>query len=87
MTLDRLKGLFSANGRREDAEDEDINALMPQGDHSEKKTKKQKGTNTLRKALLAGTSVYGAQLVEQVIRASHVDGNLALSQLQLDGIS
>ena len=86
MTMDTLKRLLTASGGKEDVEEEEINALLPQGDHSEKKSKKQRGKNTLRKALLSGATEYGAQLVEQVIRASELDGNTALSQIQTDGI-
>jgi hypothetical protein len=87
MTMGRLKGILKANVR-EEPEEEERNALMPQGDVDKKKKsfkKKKEVKNTVRKALLNGAAEYGAQLVEQVIRASRVDGNTLIHEVSLDG--
>lgn len=87
MTIDRLRKVFMKTAGKEEVEEEEVNALMPQGDHSDKQSlKKQKGKNTLRKALLSGASEYGAQLVEEIIRSGQIDGNTFVSQIPLDGI-
>jgi len=85
--MDRLRGMIAGSGDKEEVEEDEVNALMPEGDHSDKKSRKQKGKNTLRKALFVGAAEYGAQLVEQVIRASGVEGNMPLSQVQVHGVS
>jgi hypothetical protein len=85
--MDRLRGMIAGSGDKEEVEEDEVNALMPEGDHSDKKSRKQKEKNTLRKALFVGAAEYGAQLVEQVIRASGVEGNTPLSQVQVHGVS
>jgi hypothetical protein len=88
MTMDKLRGILTARESEEVPEEEEVNALMPQGDVAEKKKKsfkkKKEVKNTVRKALLSGAAVYGAQLVEQVIRASQIDANILITQV--DGI-
>ena len=75
----------------EEIEEEETNALLPQGDPSEKKKKsfkKQKvGKNTIRKALLSGAVEYGAQLVEQVICTSGVNGDSLVNDVPNTGTS
>lgn len=93
MTMSRLEKIFKENIQTEEPqEDEEKNALMPQGDNSnsEKKKgfkKKKEGKNTIWKVLLSGASEYGGQLVEEVIRASHVEGNTFITQLTPDSIA
>jgi hypothetical protein len=84
MTRNRLETMLRENISVEEPEDEETNALMPQGDAtSAKKTfrKKKEFKNTIRKALLNGAAEYGAQLVEQVIRASRIDGNTLITHI------
>ena len=90
MTKDRLRGMLNENVPVEEPEDEETNALMPQGDTgSDKKKKsfkkKKEVKNTVRKVLLSAAAEYGAQLIEQVIRASQIDGNALISQIHTGG--
>ena len=91
MTKSRLETILKENISVEEPEDEETNALMPEGDTTldkKKKTfkKKKEVKNTIRKVLLNGAAEYGAQLVEQIIRASQIDGNTLISHLS-DSIS
>ena len=86
ITMGRLEFILKQNVQTEEPEDEETNALMPQGDTSsdkKKKTfkKKKEVKNTIRKVLLNGTAEYGAQLVEQVILASQIDSNTLINQI------
>jgi hypothetical protein len=93
MTLERLRGILTDGAKQdEQPEEEETNALMPGGDNTgpkrKKLYKKKKETkNTIRRALLNGAAQYGAQLVEEVIRASQVDANLLINQLPTEGNS
>jgi hypothetical protein len=90
MTMTRLQTILKANVQI-DEEEEDVNALMPQGPQSDKTKKsikkKKEVKNTIRKALFSGAPEYGGQLVEQIIRQSQIDGNTLISQISLNGIS
>jgi hypothetical protein len=88
MTMDKLRGLLAGKAR-EEPEEEEVNALMPLGDGTGKKKfkKRKEGKNTVKRALLSGAAAYGAQLVEEVIRSSKIDGSTLVSQVSLDGIS
>ena len=85
MTKSRLETILKGNISIEEPEDEETNALMPQGDTTSDKKKKafkkKKVKNTIRKVLLNGAAEYGAQLVEQIIRASRIDGNTLISDI------
>jgi len=86
MTISRLQSILKEKIQTEEIEEEETNALMPQGDMTSDKKKKvfkkkKEGKNTIRKVLLSGAAEYGAQLVEQVIRASHIDGNTLISNI------
>jgi hypothetical protein len=92
MTMSRLQMIMKENVQTEEIEEEETNALMPQGDTSSDKKKKvfkkkKEGKNTVRKVLLSGAAEYGAQLVEQVIRASHIDGNTLVSGIATHSIN
>lgn len=91
MTLARLQLLLKRPSSMEELEEEETNALLPQGDPSDKKKKsfkKQKaGKNTIRKALLSGAGEYGSQLVEQVICASGVNGDSLVGDVPNTGTS
>ena len=90
MTADKLRGILLRKTEAEEVvEEEEVNALMPQGEEKKSKKsfkKKKDGKNTLRKSLLSGAAVYGKELVEEVIRASGVDGNTLITQIPNDGI-
>ena len=89
MTAEKLRGiLMRKNNAEEVVEEEEVNALMPQGDQKKNKKsfkKKKEGKNTLRKSLLSGAAEYGKELVEEIIRASGVDGNTLITQYSDDG--
>ena len=81
-----METILKENISVEEPEDEETNALMPQGDATSDKTKKtfrkkKEVKNTIRKVLLNGAAEYGAQLVEQVIRASRIDGNTLITHI------
>ena len=95
MTRVRLEGMLrdTSAAQQEEPDEEEVNALLPQ-DNTEmrKKTKnpkkkKKEAKYTLRKALVNGASDYGAQLVEEVIRSSSIDGNKFVSQIASQGTS
>lgn len=90
ITHEGLEGMLrNMSVAQEEAEEEEVNALLPQGDTEttkKKKPKKKKDVKyTLRKALINGAADYGAQLVEEVIRSSGVDGNRLVSQVASQG--
>ena len=89
MTVEKLRGILMRRSESEDiVEEGEVNALMPQGEEKKnKKTfkKKKEGKDTLRKSLLSGAAEYGKELVEEVIRASGVDGNTLITQIPDDG--
>ena len=93
MTMERLRGILTEGTKHdEQPEEEETNALMPGGDSADAKRKKsfkkkKETKNTIRRALLNGAAQYGAQLVEEVIRASQVDANLLINQLPTEGNS
>jgi hypothetical protein len=93
MTMERLRGILTEGAKQdEQPEEEETNALMPGGDNADAKRKKlykkkKETKNTIRRALLNGAAQYGAQLVEEVIRASRVDANLLINQLPTEGNS
>ena len=89
MTLTRLQKILqnSIPNEEEPAEEEEINALMPDGDTKQKKSfmkKKKDGKMTVRKSLVSGAAEYGAQLIEQIIRTSHVEGDILISKITPD---
>jgi len=88
MTLDRLHSLVkpSENGQELEnvAEEEETNALMPQGNQEKKKSNKQRkkdSKNSLRKVLTNKLSEYGAQLVDEVVQRSGIDGSIPVNQI------
>ena len=89
MTLERLQSFLNAQDRNEEDEAEEMNALLPHEGVSEKKNKyfkKRKQTrNTIRKVLLNGAAEYGAQLIEQVVRMSAVNGDTLVSDIPNTG--
>jgi hypothetical protein len=93
MTMERLRGILKGSSKQEEQpEEEETNALLPGGDAAETKKKKsfkkkKETKNTLQRALLNGAAEYGAQLVEDVIRASQVDGNILINQVSFEGNS
>jgi hypothetical protein len=90
MTMERLQGMLGKDMQTEEIEDVVVNALLPEGDESEKtkKSKKKKdGKNTVRRALSNGASEYGAQLVEHIIQQSRIDGSMLASQVAISGKS
>ena len=94
MTRVRLEGILrdTSPAQQDEVDEEEVNALLPQGNKDTgkkmKNPKKKKETKyTLRKALVNGASDYGAQLVEEVIRSSSVDGNKFVSQIASQGTS
>ena len=86
MTMARLQTILTASSPTEEPEEEETNALMPQGDSASakkkqgNKKKKEEKKNTIRKALLSGAAEYGAQLIDEIIRASQIDGNTIVNQ-------
>ena len=88
MTLTRLRTILQNSFQNEEpTEEEEINALMPDGDTKQKKSfmkKKKDGKMTVRKSLVSGAAEYGAQLIEQIIRISHVDGDTLISKITPD---
>ena len=84
--MGKLRGLLAGKAR-EEPEEEEVNALMPLGDTAGKKKfkKRKEGKDTVKRALLSGAAEYGAQLVEEIIRSSNVDGSTLVSQVSLDG--
>lgn len=92
MTMQRLRGILKGSSKQEEPEEEETNALLPGGDTAETKKKrsfkkKKEMKNTLQRALLNGAAEYGAQLVEDVIRASQVEGNILINQVSFEGTS
>ena len=89
MTAEKLRGILTRKSDVEEVvEEEEVNALMPQGEQKKNKKsfkKKKEGKNTLRKSLLSGAAEYGKELVEEIIRASGVDGNTLITQISNDG--
>jgi hypothetical protein len=91
MTMARLQTILTTSSPAEEPEEEETNALMPQGDNpSAKKSKgnkkKKEEKNTIRKALLTGAAEYGGQLIDEIIRASQIEGNTLIIQTS-DSIS
>ena len=94
MTRHRLEAILrdTSPAQQEEVEEEEVNALLPQGDReTSKKTKKprkkKEAKYTMRKALVNGASDYGSQLVEEVIRSSSIDGNKSVNQITSGGIA
>jgi hypothetical protein len=89
MTRERLAAMLKDTHAAPEEEEEEINALLPQGEDvagKKKRGKKKKEVKfTLRKALVNGAADYGAQLVEEVIRSSGLDGNKLVHQIGPEG--
>jgi hypothetical protein len=90
FTREQLEGMLRDTSLAQDeVEEEEVNALLTQG-HAEmgtkKKPKKKKEIKyTLRRTLVNGAADYGAQLVEQIIRSSGIDGNKLVNQIPQNG--
>jgi hypothetical protein len=79
MTLDRLCGVIASTAHNEEQDETSANALISQPVEAKKKRKAK--ANTIRRALAFGAAEYGAQLVEEVISASGIEGNTPASQV------
>jgi hypothetical protein len=90
MTRDRLAGMLKDTLAAPEEEEEQVNALLPQGDDGagkKKRGKKKKEVKvTVRKALVQGAADYGVQLVEEVVRSSGLDGNKLVNQIGPEGM-